>query len=78
VSPSRDDRGRRGFIVAGKLTAIAFEFVGFIVGGVTLGYFADSWLGTEPWLLIGFTLFATCAGFYQMIRILRVFQRNVS
>lgn len=68
--------GRRGYVVGGQLAAIAFEFMGFIAGGVVLGYLADSQLGTEPWLLIGSTLFATCAGFYQMVRMLRVFSKK--
>lgn len=69
---------RRGYVIAGQLTAVAFEFVGFIAGGALLGYLVDAQLGTEPWLLIVLTLFGTGAGFYQMIRILRVFGRNAS
>ena len=65
------------WVVAGELTAVAFEFVGFIAGGAIAGYLFDEWLGSEPWLLILFTVFGTCAGFYQMIRMLRVFEKNV-
>ncbi|MGH7819450.1 MAG: AtpZ/AtpI family protein [Candidatus Binatia bacterium] len=63
--------------LAGKLTAVAFEFVSFIAGGVVLGSLLDRWLGAEPWLLIAFTLFGTCGGFYQMLRTLRVLQKDV-
>lgn len=27
-------------------------FVGSIVSGTLLGFFADRWLGTEPWLVV--------------------------
>jgi F0F1-type ATP synthase assembly protein I len=71
-------RRHSGVVAAGKLTAVAFEFVGFIMGSVILGYLADRQFETDPWFLIGFTLFGTIAGFFQMIRTLRVFQRDVS
>jgi len=70
-------RRKSPWVLAGELTAVAFEFIGFIVGGATVGYLSDRWLGTEPWLLILFTLFGTCAGFYQMIRMLRVLEKRV-
>jgi ATP synthase protein I len=67
---------RNPLVVAGRLVAIAWEFVGFIAGGAIAGYLADRWLGTEPWLLIGFTLSGTGAGFYQLLRMLRLFEKH--
>ena len=69
---------RRNFwALAGELTAIAFEFTGSVVAGVAVGYFADLKLGTEPWLLIVFTLLGTGAGFYRMLQILQLVQRRL-
>jgi ATP synthase protein I len=64
------------WVIAGELTAVAFEFVGSVVVGVVVGYFADRQFDTEPWLLIAFTLFGTSAGFYQMVRILMHFEKH--
>lgn len=69
-------RSRNVWVVAGELTAIAFEFTGSVVAGVVVGWFADGRLGTEPWLLIAGTLSGTAAGFYRMIQILRLIQRR--
>jgi ATP synthase protein I len=77
MSAEPDGPGRRdGVAVAGRLLAIAWEFIGAVVAGVLVGWFADEKLGTAPWLLIGFTLLGTCAGFYQMVRMLRTFERH--
>ena len=65
-----------GWVVAGKLSAVAFEFTGTIAGSMLLGWFADGYFGTEPWLLILGALLGTCGGFYQMIRSLRLLQRR--
>ena len=77
--PGNDDSPptpRNMWVVAGELTAIAFELTGSVIAGVVIGYFADRKLGTEPWLLIGFTLLGTGAGFYRMIQILQHMQRR--
>jgi ATP synthase protein I len=77
--PGNDDQAPRPqnmWVLAGELTAIAFELTGSVLAGVVLGYFADLKLGTEPWLLIGFTLLGTGAGFYRMIKILQHMQRR--
>lgn len=43
---------------------------GFSVAiGVVLGYYADRWLGTEPWLLFFFMIVGAIAGFQRLLRI---------
>ncbi len=64
------------WVIAGQLTAVAFNFSGYVLAGVFLGYFSDRELDTGPWLLITFTLFGTSAGFYQMIRVLKHFEKH--
>ena len=74
---SEPPRGRNLWVIAGELTAIAFEFTGSVVAGVVVGYFADRHFGTEPWLLIVGTLLGTGAGFYRMLQILQHVQRRL-
>jgi ATP synthase protein I len=62
--------------LAGELTAIAFEFTGAIAGGVLAGTLADRWLGTEPWLLVLGAVAGSCVGFYEMLRMVRLFQKD--
>jgi ATP synthase protein I len=41
--------------------------------GLALGYFADRWLGTSPWLLLiglGFGIAAAAVNFYRTIKTL--------
>lgn len=73
------DEGRRSgpaWVLAGQLTAVVFEFGGSIVGAVVMGWLADRYFGTDPWLLIVSTLLGTGAGFYRMVLILRHFERR--
>ena len=52
---------------AGPAAAASYTLTGgiFLLGG--LGYFADKWLGTSPWLfLIGLTL-GIVVGFYAVV-----------
>ena len=37
-------------------------FFGSILSGTLLGYFADRWLGTDPWLVISGILLGTYSG----------------
>lgn len=43
-------------------------FIGSILSGFGLGYLADWWLGTDPWLVIGGIVAGSVSGFYQMMR----------
>jgi ATP synthase protein I len=44
------------------------SFVASILSGTLLGYFADRWLGTEPWLVVIGILVGCYAGFMNMWR----------
>ena len=41
-------------------------FFGSIVSGTLLGYLADMWLGTEPWLVITGVVIGSYSGFLRM------------
>ena len=43
-------------------------FVGSIISGTLIGFFADRWLGTEPWLVIVGILLGSYSGFMNMWR----------
>jgi ATP synthase protein I len=45
------------------------EFVAAIVVGAFIGWQADTWLGTKPWLLVAFLGLGTAAGFWNIYRI---------
>ncbi len=39
------------------------SFLGSILSGTLLGYLADMWLGTDPWLVVTGVLLGSYAGF---------------
>lgn len=42
------------------------SFVSSILAGMLLGYLADLWLGTEPWLVVVGILAGTYSGFMRL------------
>lgn len=42
------------------------SFFGSILAGTLLGYFADQWLGTSPWLVIAGILLGSYSGFLRV------------
>ncbi len=54
---------------AGSVAAASYSLIGAIVLLGGLGYFADGWLGTAPWCLIGGLLQGTVVGFYELARV---------
>lgn len=49
----------------------AGSFVSSIIAGTLLGYFADMWLGTEPWLVVIGIVTGSYAGFVKMWQYLK-------
>lgn len=53
----------------GELTsgwAASGAFLGSILSGALLGYLADLWLGTDPWLVIIGIILGSYSGFMRM------------
>lgn len=47
----------RGAVTAGlRYAGFGMEFAGIIVAGVMLGFYADDYLGTSPWLMLLLTI----------------------
>ena len=78
--PPTDDRDRRGVLVsatqyfqrnlsnAAPVAAASYTLIGAIIVLGALGYAADSWLGTSPWLLLLGLLLGIVVGFYELAR----------
>lgn len=58
-----------GFKRAGPVMAASYTLIGAIVLLGGLGYFADGWLGTSPWLLLIGLLLGIIVGFYELARV---------
>jgi len=64
---------RDGKAAGARLIAVGTEFAITIVAGVAIGYKVDQYCGSEPWLMLLFTL----AAFYgAMRRLLWAIKRN--
>lgn len=62
--PSADENRKTGFAYAAGLTL--FASVAAFTG---LGYLLDSWLGTQPWCLVGGIVLGSAVGLYQFVRL---------
>ena len=62
--PSADENRKAGFAYAAGLTL--FASVAAFTG---LGYLLDTWLGTQPWCLMGGIVIGSAVGFYQFVRL---------
>lgn len=78
MQPARDQRGslleparglQASLRAAGPAVAASYALIGAIILLGGLGYLADGWLGTEPWLLLGGLLLGVIVGFYELARI---------
>lgn len=50
---------------------VGWVMVGTIGAGVLIGYFADRWLGTGPWLTITLMILGVGGGFFNVYQLLR-------
>lgn len=61
---------------AGLYLGVAFELPGTILGGLVVGYYADVYFGSSPWLLVAFTILAFVGAFMRLIQWVRYFARE--
>lgn len=54
---------------AGPVAAASYALIGAIILLGGLGYAADAWFGSEPWLLLVGLLLGLVVGFYELARI---------
>jgi ATP synthase protein I len=54
-----------------ELASVGLILPSSIAVGLFFGYFLDRWLGTEPWLLLTFTVLGIVSGLLSLFRALR-------
>lgn len=59
-------------IKMGRTAEAAWEAALSVVVGAVIGYFADKWAGTAPWLTVVFVVLGTAAAFRRLIRMAQV------
>ena len=59
-------------IKMGRTAEAAWEASLSVVVGAGIGYFADKWAGTSPWLMVVFVVLGTAAAFRRLIRLAQV------
>jgi len=64
MSPSRRPNYRK----LAALSSLGLMLPSSIAVGLFIGYFLDKLLGTEPWMLIVFTLFGVASGLLSLFR----------
>ena len=55
---------------------MAFELPGTILAGLVIGYYADDYFQTSPWLLLTFTALAFIGAFVRLLQWVKVFARD--
>jgi len=63
-------RGREWRRLA-ELASVGLILPSSIAVGLFMGYFLDRWLGTEPWLLLVFTVLGIASGLLSLFRALK-------
>jgi F0F1-type ATP synthase assembly protein I len=61
---------------AGLYLGVAFELPGTILGGLVVGYFADDYFGSSPWLLIACAAVAFVGAFIRLLQWAKFFARE--
>jgi len=59
-----------------RFSTIGLEMGFAVIIGLLVGQALDKWLGTEPWLLLVFTLMGVFAGFRSLYRLLMDLQAD--
>jgi F0F1-type ATP synthase assembly protein I len=62
---------RSGVKTVGAVSALGFEFVALVMGGVFVGGWLDERWGTKPWMVMAGLALALVACGYQVWRVLR-------
>ena len=57
-------------IGSAELMALAWSLGWRIAAGIIIGYYADQWLGSSPWLTLALSLAALVSAVRQMILVL--------
>ena len=58
-----------------QMTALGLEFSASTLGGMAVGWYADSYFGTQPWLFLLGTFAGLIGSFVRIIQLSRQFER---
>jgi F0F1-type ATP synthase assembly protein I len=59
-----------------KYLAVGLEIPSTILGAVLLGYVADSYFGTSPWLTVGFLVLGFVGAVFRLIQYAAYFSKH--
>lgn len=60
-----------------RYAAIGTEFVTPIIAGPVVGHYMDQYFRTDPWLTFAMFMLGVIAGFYNLIREVRNFEKDL-
>jgi F0F1-type ATP synthase assembly protein I len=64
------------WLTYGRYGALGFEFAGAVLAGILVGRYADSSLGTEPWLMILGAVGGMAGAVYRLVIVLQQLSRR--
>jgi len=64
------------WLTYGRYGALGFEFAGAVIAGILVGRYADSSLGTEPWLMILGAVGGMAGAVYRLVVVLQQLSRR--
>lgn len=71
IAAGRMERSKAKENGFGFAMRIGMELVASLVIGVGVGVLFDSWLGTEPWLMLLFFILGAAAGIFNVYRVVQ-------
>lgn len=75
MAPVSGNAPRRGPAGPPNLVSLGTTLFGCVVVGLAIGYFADRWLGTAPWMILAGLGLGIAAAAVNFIRVLRALNR---
>lgn len=63
-------------LVYGRYGTLGFEFAGAVLAGIFAGRYADTHLGTEPWLMVLGAIGGIAGAIYRLIVVLQQLSRR--
>lgn len=71
-----DPEAREAMRTVGRVSAVGMELGGAVIGSLLLGWWADSKLGTSPWLTLLGLLIGSIAGFKAVYSAAKLMQKQ--
>lgn len=75
-SNPESESSKTAYRAFGLVTAIGADLVGCILGGLYLGKWIDSKLGTTPWLMVLGILLGLAVGIFGIFKMTQVFYKE--